>query len=274
MVNPASAVMGDPRRIAMWQRLVEVAKGGIGTLHYWGLDDGLPWGATPPIHQHTMPTVAMGLEGTVRIRGHDDLDLGPGDVLVIEPGVWHHHLPHRPGCASFGLGLLAGRCDVLFFDHQEVLWGGVAEQPYRDQLARLMDTAAAPAGGRTAARLDLIDQMLGQVIQDRSTFIDWLHAGVLAMAAHLWNHLHEPISADDIIARSGFGRTSSYELFREFFARTPQQELLHQRLDLAAHLLRRGRSVTEAAARSGFRDRAELTRAFRKHFGHPPTAGR
>lgn len=207
----------------------------------------------------------------MRVRGKTDIDLSPGDVLVVEPGCWHEHLPHRPGCSSFGLGFLAGKCDILFFDDTEVLWGSVHIQPYCDFMEQMLATQDGPPGGRVGARLTLIDQILAQVIQDRSTFVDWLHPGVLQMAAHLWNHLHEPISADDIIARSGMGRTSSYEMFRSFFGRTPQQELLFQRLDLARHLIRRGMSVTDAARRSGFPNRAELTRAYRRRFGHPPT---
>lgn len=264
-------VMGEPRRLALWQRLMDVAKEGIGQLHYWCVEDGMPVGSPGPAHQHTMPTLALALSGTVRVRGKTDIDLSPGDVLVVEPGCWHEHLPHRPGCSSFGLGFLAGKCDILFFDDTEVLWGSVHIQPYCDFMEQMLATQDGPPGGRVGARLTLIDQILAQVIQDRSTFVDWLHPGVLQMAAHLWNHLHEPISADDIIARSGMGRTSSYEMFRSFFGRTPQQELLFQRLDLARHLIRRGMSVTDAARRSGFPNRAELTRAYRRRFGHPPT---
>lgn len=266
------AVMGEPRRIALWQRLMDVAKNGIGQLHYWCVEDGMAVPPPGPEHQHTMPTLILGLSGTVRIQGRNDLDLSPGDVLVIEPGCWHRHMPHKPGCSSFGLGFLAGKCDILFFDDTEELWGSVHEQPYRDLMERMLVTQDGPPTGRIAARLTLIDQILSQVIADRTTFVDWLHPGVLAMAAHLWNHLHEPIRADDIIAKSGLGRTSSYEMFRSFFGRTPQQELLSQRLDLAKHLLRRGHSVTDAAARSGFPNRAELTRAYRRRFGHPPSS--
>ena len=272
MQDSGQAVMGEPRRIALWQRLMDTARDGIGKLHYWLPDDGLPPSPSGAPHQHTMPTVVLGLSGNVRVLGRQAVDLAAGDVLVIEPGCWHEHLPHKSGCSSFGLGFLAGSCDVLFFDDTEVLWGAVHEQPYRDLASQLLASEDRPAGDRLGLRLPLIDQILAQVITDRSTFVDWKHPGVLAMAAHLWNHLHEPISADDIIAKSGMGRTSSYEMFRSFFGRTPQQELLVQRLDLARHMLRRGRSVTDAANLCGFTNRAELTRAYRRRFGHPPSA--
>jgi AraC-like DNA-binding protein len=272
MQDSGQAVMGEPRRIALWQRLMDVAKGGIGKLHYWTAEDGLPVGTPGPAHQHTMPTLVLCLSGSIRVSGRSGLDLAAGDVLVVEPGCWHQHQPHKAGCSSFAIGFLAGKCDILFFDDQEELWGSVHHDPYRGIMDQLVETQDLPAAQRIGQRLPLIDQILAQVITDRSTFVDWLHPGVLAMAAHLWNHLHEPISADDIIAKSGMGRTSSYEMFRSFFGRTPQQELLSQRLDLARHMLRRSLSVTDAAARSGFPNRAELTRAYRRRFGHPPSA--
>jgi AraC-like DNA-binding protein len=61
-------------------------------------------------------------------------------------------------------------------------------------------------------------------------------------------------------------------LFRAFFGRGPKQELTASRLQIAAHLLRRGFTVTAAAERCGFADRADLTRTYRRMFGLPPTA--
>jgi AraC-like DNA-binding protein len=263
--------MGDPHRLTLWRRLQEVAETGIAHLHQWGPDDGLPCPTPLPGHQHSVPTLILCLSGRVRVRGAREIDLGPGDLLLIEPGCWHEHVAHRAGCTSFALGFIANRCDVLFFDESFELWGSVMEQPYRTLMDELVDCARLPAHARLAEQLRLVDILLPQVVQDRATFLDWMHDGMLAMAAHMWNHLHEPISADDIIARSGLGRTTSYELFRTFFNRTPQQELLTQRLDLARHLLRRSFSVAETARRSGFTNRSELTRAYRRRFGHPPS---
>lgn len=259
-------VLVDPELVQLWQLLQEVASSGIRTFAHWQPDAGLPFAPSPPAHQHTMPTLALGLSGAVRIQGAQPADLLPGDLLLIEPGCWHEHLAHKPGCASFGLGFLAGRCDILFFTPQRTLWGCVPEQPYRRIVVDLM---ADPSEAR---RLQLVDELLAQVRSDRIEFVDWISPGVLAMAAHLWNHLHEPIEAEAIVAISGMGRTAAYDRFKSFFGRSPKQELLAQRLDLARHLLHRGMSVTEAARRCGFPTRADLTRAFRTHLGHPPSA--
>jgi len=269
--SPDHAVMGDPQRLALWQRLQVVADSGIAQLHHWRPADGLPCPSPSPAHQHSVPTLVLCLSGRIRVRGAQELDLGPGDLLLVEPGCWHEHTAHRAGSTSFAMGFLANRCDVLFFDESQELWGSVLEQPYRTLMDELVECGELPVKSRLAEQLRLVDALLPQVVKDRATFLDWVHAGVLQMAAHMWNHLHEPISADDIIARSGLGRTTSYELFRNFFGRTPQQELLIQRLDLAKHLLKRSFPVAEAARRTGFANRADLTRAYRRRFGHPPS---
>jgi AraC-like DNA-binding protein len=266
--NPgmADSVMGDPQRLRMWELLRSVANEGIANLRIWRVSDGLPHPQPTPAHLHTMPTLLLGLEGTTRIEGAHPLDLGPGEVLLIPPGCWHNHVGHRPGGMSFGLGFLAGRCDVLFFTHEQTLWGAVPEQPYRDLMERLL------ACESDAQRLPLIDEVLAGVIQDRVNFVDWIQPGVLEMAAFLWNNLHRPIHADEIVEHADVGRTQAYALFKRFFGRTPKQELLAQRLDLARYLLRTGLSVTETAERTGFPNRAELTRAYRRRFGMAPTA--
>lgn len=256
----------DPQVLALWQRLQAVAAEGLRSLQVWQPRDGMAFAPPTPAHQHTMPTMVLGLTGVVRVCGTATADLLPGDLLMVEPGCWHDHVQHKPGSSSFGLGFLAGRCDVLFFTHERTIWGSVPEQPYRDLLERLM-TATGHAD-----RLPLADDILAQLGRDRIEFVDWLQPGVLQMAAHLWNHLHQPLDAQDVVDHAGVGRTAAFDLFKTFFGRTPKQELLAQRLALAKHLLARGFSVREAAERCGFTNRPELTRAYRRAFGAPPTS--
>jgi AraC-like DNA-binding protein len=262
MVSP---VLLDPDLMALWQRLHDVARSGIRSVRHWQPRDGFPVGARPPAHQHTTPTVVMGLSGVIRVRGSADVDLLPGDLLLIEPGCWHDHAVHKPGSSSFCVGFLAARCEVMFFDHIRTLWGAAPEEAYRRLLDRMM------VATQEAQQLPLVDELLAQVCSDTIDFANRIQPGVLQMSAYLWNHLHEQLEAEEIILQAGMGRTAAYDRFKEFFGRTPKQELLAQRLALAKHLLLRGFNVTETARRTGFPTRAELTRAYRRQFGHPPT---
>ncbi len=264
------AVLADPQRIAMWLQLKELTGTGVRSVRRWGPADGLvdpqPHNGPAPPHQHAVPTLVVCLGGVVRVRGRATLDLQRGEALVVEPGCWHEHAAHKPGSTSFGLGFLAGRCDVLFFDHQQTLWGMVGEAPYRGWCERLMHEADADR------QRDLVGQCLTQVVGDQARMVDWIHPEVLRMAAFLWNNLHRPINGGDVIAAAALGRSKAHVLFKAFFARGPKEELMESRLAIARHLLTRGFTVAACAQRCGFRSRADLSRAFRRRFGTPPSA--
>ncbi len=249
----------------MWSRFRALAEHGVRALHHWGPDDGLPFASPLPAHQHTVPTLTVCLSGRVRVESRVVIDLLPGEALVIEPGCWHRHSPYRPGSTAFALGFLAGRCDVIFFEHEAHLWGAVPEQPYLGLIAALLDER------QEGERLRLIDEILRGIIGERVDFLNWLQPGMMAMAEYLWQRLHQPVEVDAILVRGDLGRTSGFRLFKCFFGRTPKQELLTQRVALARHLLHRGLPLHAAAKRSGFATRAEMTRAFRLRVGHAPS---
>jgi AraC-like DNA-binding protein len=262
----ADSILVDPSRIALWLQLKALSETGIAVVHRWGPADGSPPGSSLSAHQHAVPTLVVCLQGVARLSGRERIDLQRGEVLVIEPGCWHEHSAHKRGSTSFGLGFLAGRCDVLFFDERQTLWGMVPEQPYRELAERLVEEADADR------RRTLVAQCLAQVLCDQARIVDWIDPAVLRMAAYLWNHLHQPINGAAVIRASDLGRSKAHSLFKAFFGHGPKQELTVSRLLIARHLLRRGFTVGAAATRCGFVGRADLTRAFRRHFGHPPSA--
>lgn len=255
----------DSERARMWHDLQRLAEAGPGQVHRWSHVDGLPHPASSPAHQHAVPTVAICLNGVVRILGRKPLDLRQGESLVIEPGCWHDHVEHRRGCTSFGMGQLGERSDVLFFGYRLGLWGWVPQQPYAGILGRLMETEGQDE------RRSLVRSLLAQVAVDRVHCIEFDDDSVLAMAAHLWNNLHRPLDAGAITARAGSGRTKAFKAFKAFFTRTPKQELLHERVQMARHLLQRGLTPQQVAERCGFSSRSDLTRAYGRAFGKPPS---
>jgi AraC-like DNA-binding protein len=264
----ASHVLIDAERALMWRHLTDLAASGPLRVHCWGIADGLPHPSPVPAHQHAVPTLVLCLQGSVRVLGRRSLDLAAGEALVIEPGCWHDHLAHRRGSTSFGMGQVADKTDVLFFGYRLGLWGWVPGEPYAGLLERLMDATDQEQ------RLRLVGRLLDQVVGEQVRSIEFDDLDVLAMAAHLWNHLHDPLDAMQITGRCSSGQTKAFRAFKEFFTRTPKQELLHERLLMARHLLRRGMAIPEVAARCGFTSRSDLTRAFGRAFGQPPRASR
>jgi AraC-like DNA-binding protein len=266
MAQRAREVLLDPERVAMWSRFQALAAQGARALHQWGPHDGLPFASPLPAHQHTVPTLTVCLSGRIRIEGRATIDLLPGDLLLIEPGCWHRHQPYRHGATAFALGFLAGRCDMIFFEQEAQLWGAVPEQPYHGLVTALLDER------QEGGRLRLVDEILRGITRERVDFLDWIQPGMLAMAEWLWQRLHLRVEVDAVLAHGGLGRTAGFRLFKEFFGRTPKQELLAQRVALARHLVRRGLPFGEVATRSGFASRAGMTRAFHRRLGHAPSA--
>ncbi len=260
------AILVDPSRIALWMQLKALSEAGAGVVHRWGPAAGGPPAWMHGAHQHAVPTVVACLQGVVRVYGRGRIDLQCGEVLVVEPGCWHAHSAHKHGSTSFGMGFLAGRCDVLFFDERQTLWGMVPEQPYRDLAERLVEEAD------DAQRCALATRIFAQVLCDQARMVDWIDPEVLRMAAYLWNHLHQPINGAAVIRAADLGRSKAHTLFKAFFGHGPKQELTVSRLLIARHLLHRGFSVGAAAAHCGFAGRADLTRAYRHQYGHPPSA--
>ncbi len=87
----AGEALLSPARIAVWERLADVAEHGVAQLVQWGPADGLPHPAERPSHQHTMPTLTICLRGQVRVIGREMIDLKPGDVVTRIEGMPIEH---------------------------------------------------------------------------------------------------------------------------------------------------------------------------------------
>jgi AraC-like DNA-binding protein/mannose-6-phosphate isomerase-like protein (cupin superfamily) len=80
----------------------------------------------------------------------------------------------------------------------------------------------------------------------------------------------EPLSVDEL---SEIARLSLYHfirVFREEVGLGPHEFLVNLRVDRARGLLSQGRSITEAAAATGFADQSHLTRWFKRIMGITP----
>jgi AraC-like DNA-binding protein len=256
-------VLFDPGRAALWERFVASARQGVKAFYQWTPSDGLSCGSARPAHQHTMPTLMLCLDGQLRVTGRHSVDLGAGDLLLIEPGCWHEHPPLRPGTNFFALGFLAGRCDMKFCGDGHRLWGAVPDEPCRQQMEALMFAPDA------AERLRLVDELLGGIAEQPIAAVDWLQPGVHGMAEWLWLHLHERVDGRAMLAHAGLSRSTGFRLFQRFFGHSPRRELMALRAELAHHLVRRGFMPGDVARRCGLSGASEVRQLLVRH---PPTS--
>ena len=107
--------------------------------------------------------------------------------------------------------------------------------------------------------------------------VGWLRAlddPTLAPVLHaMLSHPEEPHSVASLAARAYMSRSAFARRFRDSFGQPPLEYLRGIRLRHAAELLRRSPPlpIPAVARRSGFASRSQFSRAFRAHFGYPPS---
>ncbi len=216
-------------------------------------------------HLHAITAVYLCLAGRARIIGgpRGRVDLGPGDAVVIAPGVRHAHEPLRRGAVIVDLGFIAGCCDFEIGDHTARVWCKVPAEPYATLCDRLLATPAAEA------RVGLLRQLLTVLRHERVEAMGFPHPAVRHMAGRLWANT-PGLTAAHILAASGLAPRRAHAVFTAHLGLTPKQAILAQRLALAASFLADGATVAAAAQRAGFLRRADLTRAWTRVHGTPP----
>lgn len=213
---------------------------------------------------HIVPTLVAALAGVVRIQtSRTKVDLHPGEAALIPPGVSHEHAPLKPGAASLAQGFLLGRSDVELSTATGQTWFTISDRPARSCLE-------AALGQRGRAQVALVREALGGLAGRGLIPVPPMPAAVRRMWMYLRRRRLEPIEASDCIRASGLGQTQAHEVFKAYFGETPLQMLQRHRLDYACHLLRLGRSVTEAAVWAGFSSRRHLTAVFTARMGVSP----
>jgi AraC-like DNA-binding protein len=233
-----------------------------GRIHAWS--EVRAWRPDEPGELHTNPTTVVCLGGVVRVeRPGERLDLHPGDVLLIGPGVWHWHAPLRHGSSWFGQGFLMTWSDWVVAGGGATWYGSLSLQP----TLQLVEAAiAAPPADRpkTAAA------WLAQLVGERFTVMESRQSAAVPMAAVMWRRLCAGVTAEEMAAASGLSRAAAFKAFAGWFGLPPGRAIAHCRLTLAAVFLAQGMGVAETARRCGYAVPDTFTRAWRRRHGATP----
>lgn len=88
----------------------------------------------------------------------------------------------------------------------------------------------------------------------------------------IFDHAHEPITAQLVVQAAGINRRELERNFREFLNRTILEQIYYERIKRARRMLEDNtESIADIAELSGFQDHSHLCRVF-KRYGHPPPA--
>lgn len=101
------------------------------------------------------------------------------------------------------------------------------------------------------------------------------HPRLLQVVEHMEQHLEEPLTQANLARQAKLSVRQLERLFKQYLQATPAAYYLQLRLLRARALLRDSRlSVAEIALACGFVAVAHFSRAYRREFGHAPSAER
>jgi AraC-like DNA-binding protein len=248
----------DPAQ-RLWWRLLEDLPSKLRRVEAWHRDAPPPANGDSGDHLHAVPTLVACLAGVLRcVRPGGALDLGPGDCLVIAPGVWHVHAPTKNGSVFFAQGFLATASDVVLGDHRGRFGGRLPREPVRHLMADVI-TCADPARRRVLCA-DLIAQVLAETVTDSLP----MDPALAHMVHRMWSRLHRGVQVGDLVAASGRSRAQAYRIFTEGYGMAPKAALEAARLELAASLVASGLGRAAVAEACGFPSPGTFARAWKR----------
>ena len=89
--------------------------------------------------------------------------------------------------------------------------------------------------------------------------------------AYIEDNLQSLSGIDEICRQIGVSKSYLYRLFQVDLQTTPKAYIMEQRLNLARQEIILGAKATAVYTQCGFTDYSTFFRAYKKHFGYPPT---
>lgn len=88
---------------------------------------------------------------------------------------------------------------------------------------------------------------------------------------YIEQHLAEPLTVADVCTQLHISQSYLLHLFGQHLNISPKKYIISKRLAMAQMTLRTGARPTEVYKQCGFSDYSTFFRAYKNHFGHPPT---
>ena len=191
--------------------------------------------------------------GTHKVREGDLFIIRPGEVTVYtadEMNPWHYFwLAFR--------GDLAGA-----FDTDRTVYPCPGE--LIERIRRLCESVICAPHPYTALLFDLSYSLFS--VKDTE------HRQLSAAEKYIeYNYYERDLSIEDIASACGYDRSHLYRLFKQVLGVGIKERLTEVRMTHANDFLSKGYSVSETAEMVGYSDPFSFSRAYKKHYGYPPS---
>lgn len=238
--------------------------------------------------------------------GRGQVDAYAGDLITTNPGEVHDGQPLgsasrrwrmvyvEPGAlralAAEDHGGATGQGDIAFT--RPVIQDAALAQALHTLITRVAHwnaqgslaphappQATAPGAVHRLACEESLAQTCALLLRHHANLAP-VSAGSMARAAPALQQVRDwladaPLAPPTLAQMAAWAGLSRYQLLRRFadaYGLPPHAWLLQQRAERSRHLIRRGASLADAAAASGFADQGHMTRIFARQFGFTPGA--
>ena len=150
-----------------------------------------------------------------------------------------------------------------------------ADEELADALGRMLGLLGDPEAVRVLGPGRVREVLYAAIQGEAGAFVRGHLGGgqeIARVVSYVRDHVHEPISVDDLARRAGMSRSAFDRRFKEATTYAPLQFVKAMRLGNAALRLRQGATVSEAAYAVGYASASQFSREFRRQFGTPPRA--
>lgn len=220
--------------------------------------------------------------------GRGKVDAYAGDLITTNPGEVHDGRPlggpsRRWRMVYFDAAVMAGMLGGAAMDGSVEFTRPVLKdlrlvQTLRRLFTRLDDwrncAASASASAEALACEESLVEVCGLLLGGHSTAVPQpeIDGDVRLVRERLADDLLAAPTLDELAAMAGLGKFQLLRRFQKAYGVPPHAWLLLQRAERARALIRRGTSLADTAAASGFADQSHMTRIFTRHFGFTPGA--
>lgn len=141
----------------------------------------------------------------------------------------------------------------------------LCSQELRNTFSSIAGPAPHTYGAAVAAVWQVIDHLCpAGVLEDRNAYV--------ASAKSIVHRKYmQDITVSSLAESLGLDRSYFSGLFKRETGQTPQEYLLHYRMEQAKELLALGHPVTVVASSVGYKDVFTFSRSFKQHYGYPPS---
>ncbi len=247
-------------------------------LRRWSRPDG-PARAYPE-NAHPTWEVARVTRGLARYdAGRAHFDVGPGATILV-PAEVGHVTTFEGAAVATSLQISAARFEgIARAAHLDpsgdpmVFAPSDARAERLDRLFQLISDEVARADAGSALAIDALGEAL--VVEalrgsERATERLDLDPRIARAIELVQSCFADPLSVDDLARAAAMSRFHFSRCFRAQVGLSPYQYVQKIRVERAALMLSRGRTVSQAALDVGFSDLSRFARAFRRHLGCTP----